>query len=80
MKKVTEVDPNFLAANIIVCVAASIKTDQFEALMKIESDCICIAGLCLQYDGTPFLTDSNFLCFIHQSLSDAFSTKYIIYP
>ena len=45
MEKVSEVYPDFSASNIIVCIAASIKPDQFEPLMKIESDCICIAGL-----------------------------------
>ena len=45
VEKIAEIDPNLPAANIIVCIAASIKTNQFKALMKIESNCICIAGL-----------------------------------
>ena len=80
MEKVSKVDPDFSAANIIVCIAASIKSDQFEPLMKIEPDCICIAGLRLSNDGAPFLLEGNFLCFIHQPLSDAFSSKRIAHP
>ena len=45
VEKIAEIDPNLPAANIIVCIAASIKTNQFKALMKIESNCIRIAGL-----------------------------------
>ena len=80
VEKESEVDPDLPAANIIVCIAASIKTDQLKSLMKIESDCVCIAGLRLQNDGAPFLPDSNFLCLIHQPLSNAFSPKRFTYP
>lgn len=75
-----EVKPDFLASNIIVCIAASVKTDQFKTLMKIESDCICIAGLCLKDDGASFLLECNFLCFIHQTLPEAFPSKRITHP
>ncbi len=80
MEKVSEVDPDLSAADIIVCIAASIKTDQFKPLMKIKSDCICIAGLRFQNDGTPFLPESDLLCFIHQPFSDTFSPKRIAHP
>ncbi len=80
VKKVSEVDSDLSASDIIVCIAASIKTDQFKTLMKIKSDCICIAGLRLQNNSAPFLPESNLLCFIHQPLSDAFPSKRIAHP
>ena len=80
VEKVSEVDSNLPATDIVVRIAAGIKAYQFKPLMKIEPDSICIAGLRLQYDGTPVLTESNFLCFIHQLPSDAFSTKRITHP
>ena len=42
VEEVSKVDSDLSAANIIVRIAAGIKTDQFKPLMKIESDCICI--------------------------------------
>ena len=80
VKKVSEVDPDLPAADIIVCIAAGIKTDQLKTLMKIESDGIYITGLRLQNDGTSFLLKSNFFCFIHQLFSDALSAKCIAHP
>ena len=37
VEEVSEVDPDFPAANIIVGVAADIETDEFKPLMKIYS-------------------------------------------
>ena len=80
VEKVSEVDSDLSAANIIVCITAGIKANQLKALMKIEPDCICIAGLRLQNDGAPFLPDSYILCFIHQPFSDAFASQFLTHP
>ena len=80
MKEVSEVNPDLPAANIIVCIAASIKPDHFKTLTKIESDCICIVGLCFQNDCSPSLPDGDFLGFIHQHLSDALSPQFLTHP
>ena len=61
MKKVSEIDPDLSASDIIVCIAAGIKTDQFKTLMKIESDGVGVAGLRFQNNGAPFLQKGNFL-------------------
>ncbi len=66
VEEVSKVDSDLSAADIIVRIAAGVKTDQFKPLMKIESDGVCIAGLRFQNDGAPFLSDSNLLCLIHQ--------------
>ena len=80
VEEVSEVDPDLSAADIVIRIAAGIKTDQFKPLMKIESDGVCIAGLRLQDDGASFLTESSFLCLVHQPFSNAFSAKRITHP
>ena len=80
MEKVAEVYSNFLAADIIVGVAAGIKADKFKALVQIKSDCVCVAGLCLQNDCTAALCNSNFLRFIHKTLAQALSSKFFCNP
>ena len=80
MEEVSEVYPDLPAANIIVRIAAGIKTDQFKALAEIESDGIGIAGLGFQDDGAPFLAEGDFLCLVHQFLSDALSPERFTHP
>ena len=80
MKEVPQIDPYLSSANIIVCVTTCIKTDQFKALVKIEINGVCIAGLRFQNNGTPILAYSNFFCFIHQSLPDSLMAKFIGHP
>ena len=80
MEKISEIEPDFLLSDVVVRITAGIEPDQLKTLVQIEPDRLCIAGLRLQYDGTPVLTESNFLCFIHQLPSDAFSTKRITHP
>ncbi len=55
MKEVPQIDPYLSSVNIVVCVTACIKTDQFKSLVKIEINGVCIAGLRFQDDGAPML-------------------------
>ena len=80
VKEIAEVKPYLTPVDIIIRITAGVKTDKFKSLMKIESDGVCIAGLRLQNDGAPFLTDSNFLCLIHQPPANAFPPKRFAYP
>jgi hypothetical protein len=65
MEKVSKVEPDFLLSDVIVCVAAGIKANQFKAFMKVETNSIRVAGLSFQHDSTAFLADRNLLCLIH---------------
>lgn len=80
MKKVPQIDPYLSSANIIVCIAACIKTNQLKSLVKIEAYGVRIAGLRLQNDGAAVLVYSNFFCLIHQSLSNPLMAKFIGHP
>ena len=80
VKKVPQIEPHLSSANIIVCVTAGIKANQFKALVKIEADSVCIAGLRFQNDGTPILAYSNLLCLIHQSFPDSLMAKFVGHP
>ena len=80
MKEVPQIDPYLSSANIIVCVTACIKTNQFKSLVKIEIDSVRIAGLRFQNDGAPVLACGNFFRLIHQPLPDPLTAKPIGHP
>ena len=80
VEKESEIDPDFAPADVVIGIAACIKADQFETLVEIKPDGIGVAGLRFQNNGAPFLQDGNFLCLIHQPLSDAFPSKRFAYP
>ena len=80
MKKESKIDPDFTPTDVVIGIAAGIEADQFESLMEIEPDGFCVAGLGFQDDGSPFLLNGNFLCFVHQPFPDPFSAKRFRYP
>ncbi len=65
VKDNSEIKSDFSAFNIIIRVAATVKTDQFKTFVYVKAYCICIAGLSFKNNGAALLVHCLLFCDFH---------------
>ena len=77
VEKVAQIDPDFAPANIIICIAAGIKTYKFESLMEVKAYGIGVTGLGLKDYGSSVLGLGHLFGLVHQLFAVALASEGI---